>query len=87
MNKGDRTYHLVGHSDLNKLYINDFFERKQIIEDLEAELTVLLKETSNTDNLAVSEEAIVDVAITSGAKASNNMEIYLKDKQETGDYE
>ena len=37
--KGDRTYHWVGHSKLKKSYINYFFERKQVIEDLEAELT------------------------------------------------
>ena len=35
-----------------------------MIEDLEAELTGVLKETSNTDNLHVDEEANVDEAIT-----------------------
>ena len=38
-NKGDRTSHWVGDSKLKELDINDFFERKQIIEDMESELT------------------------------------------------
>ena len=42
-----------------------------MIEDLESELTGALKKTSNTDNLAVAEEANVDYAITAEAKASN----------------
>ena len=58
-----------------------------MIEDLEAELTGALKKTSNTDNLAVAEEANVDYAITAEAKASNQMEIYLKDKQNIEAYE
>ena len=39
INKGDRTYHWVGHSDLKELYINDLFEREKMIEDMEAKLT------------------------------------------------
>ena len=39
INKGDKTSHWVGHSDLKELDINDLFERKQRIEDMEAELT------------------------------------------------
>ena len=39
INKGDRTFHWVVHSDLKELDINDFFERKEIIEDMKAELT------------------------------------------------
>ena len=35
-----------------------------MIEDLEAELTGALKKNSNTDNLALAEEANVDEAIT-----------------------
>ena len=38
INKGDRTSHWVVHSKLKVLYINDFFKRTQIIEDMEAEL-------------------------------------------------
>ena len=44
-----------------------FFNRKQMIEDLEADMTGSPKETSNTDNSAVSEEANVDESITSEA--------------------
>ena len=50
INKGDITSHWFGHSDLEELYINDFFERKHIIEDMEAELTEAPIKTSNTDN-------------------------------------
>ena len=42
---------------------------------MEAELTGALKETSNTNNVAVAEEANVDEAITAEAKARNKMEI------------
>ena len=44
-----------------------------MIEYLEAKLTGALKETSNTDNLAVAEEANVDEAITAESKAINEM--------------
>ena len=43
INKGDKTSHWVGHSDLKELDINDLFESKQTIEDMEAELTEALK--------------------------------------------
>ena len=46
INKGDRKSHWVGHSKLKQLYTNGFFARKQIIEDMEAELT----ESSKTFN-------------------------------------
>ena len=39
INKDDRTTHWVVHSDLKELDINDSFERKHMIEDMEAELT------------------------------------------------
>ena len=45
---------------------------------MEAELTGALKETSNTDNVAVAEESNGDEAVTSESKASNDMENYLK---------
>ena len=45
---------------------------------MEAELTEAPKHTSNTDNLAVNEEANVDEAVTAEAKASNDIEIDLK---------
>ena len=57
-----------------------------MIDDLEAELAGSLKKTSNSDNLAVAEEANVDEAITVEAKASNEMEIDLKDEQKTKVY-
>ena len=37
--KGDRTSHWVVHSYLKELYINDLFERKQMIEYIKDELT------------------------------------------------
>ena len=49
-----------------------------MIEDLESELTGAPKETLNTDNLVVDQEANVDEAITAEAKASNDMEMILK---------
>ena len=39
INKGDRASPWIVHSKLNELDINDSCERKQMIEDLEAELT------------------------------------------------
>ena len=57
-----------------------------MIEDLEADMTGSPKETSNTDNSAVSEEANVDESITFEAKASNEMENDLKDKQNKKSY-
>ena len=39
ISKGDRTSHWVGHSKIKELDINDLFERKDMIENLEAELT------------------------------------------------
>ena len=38
MNKGDRTFHWVGHSKPKEFHINDFFERKHMIDDMEAEI-------------------------------------------------
>ena len=57
-----------------------------MIEDLEAELTGATKETSNTDNLELAEEANVDEAITAEAKAINEMKNDLKDGQKTQSY-
>ena len=86
INKCDRTSHWVGHSKLKELDINDLFEMKQMIEDLEAKLTGALKENSNTDNLAVAGEVNVDEAVTTETKASNETGIDLKDKQKTKAY-
>ena len=53
---------------------------------MEAELTVAPKGTSNTENLDVAEEANIDEAITAEAKASNEMENYLKKERKTKSY-
>ena len=60
LNKVDKTSHWVGHSSLKELDTIDFFERKHMIEDMEAELTESLEINSKTKNLAVTEEAYVD---------------------------
>ena len=54
---------------------------------MEAELTGTLKETSNTNNLEVAEEANFDESITTEAKDSNETEIDIKDEQNTKAYE
>ena len=62
---------------------NYLFDRKHMIEYLEAELAGAPKEPSNNDNSSVVEEANVDEAITAEANASNDMENDLKDEQNT----
>ena len=54
---------------------------------MEAELTGALKETSNTDNSVVAEEANFDEAITAEANASNETENDFKDEQKNKYYE
>ena len=71
--KDIRTSHCVGHSKIKELDNNDLFYKKQMIENLEAELTGSLKEISNTDNLAVEEWEYFDKSITKEAKAINEM--------------
>ena len=39
LNKNDRTDHWVGHSQLKELDNIDFFEKKHMNEEMEAELT------------------------------------------------
>ena len=58
--KSDRKDHFVGHSKLKELDINDSYKRKQMNEEMEAELT---KTDSIPDNLAVLEDASVDEAV------------------------
>ena len=58
-----------------------------MIGNFEAELTEPLKETSNTENLAVAEEGNVVESITAEAKASNEMESDLKYKKKMEAYE
>ena len=63
MNKYDRTSHWFGHSDLKELDTIDFLKRKQMIEDMEAELTEASEINSKAEILAVTEEENVDEAI------------------------
>ena len=49
-----------------------------MIEDLEAKLTESSEINSKYDNLVVTEDENVNEAITADAKASNNMETFLK---------
>ena len=55
------------------------FYRKQIIEDLEADLTGKPIETSNTDDVDLTEVENIDESITAEAKDSNEMENDLKE--------
>ena len=70
-----------------KLNINDFFDRKYIIEYLETLMTGALKKTSKTDSLELAEESDVDEAITAEAKDNNEMKNDLNDEQNTKAYE
>ena len=63
LHKVDIKSHWVGYSFLKELYTIDFFERKQMIEDMESELAELSEINSKNDNLATTEEADVDEAI------------------------
>ena len=58
-----------------------------MVEDLESKLTGALKESSNTNNLRVAEEANVYESITAESKASNETENDIKDEQKTKSYE
>ena len=49
-----------------------------MIEDMESELNEASEINSKNENLAVTEEGNVDKAITAEAKASNEMEMFLK---------
>ena len=69
LNKGDETSHWGGNSKLKELDTIDSFKIKQMIEDMEAELTEFSETNKKTDNLAVTEEADVDESI----------QIYLKE--------
>ena len=57
------------------------FYGKQMIEDLGADLTGAPKYASNTDDVALAEVQNSDEAITIEAKASNEMEICLKEEK------
>ena len=60
IDKNNRTANFVGYSKLKELDINDFFKRKHMDEDMEAELTEM---DSRPDNLVASEDASVDESI------------------------
>ena len=57
-----------------------------MIEYMKSKLTEAPKQNSTTDNLAVAEEANVDESVTAEAKASNEVEIDLKETQKTQAY-
>ena len=78
MNKKYRTSHWVGHSYLKELDTNDFFEWKQIIDDIEVELTEASKPNSKSENSTVTEEANVDEAIPIYLKKELNKKAYIK---------
>ena len=65
ISKNDRTAHFVGHYKLKELYINDFYKRKQMNEEMEAEL---IKTDSRPDNFAVSQDASVDEDVPIGIR-------------------
>ena len=71
INKSNRKFHWVVKSDLKELDINNFFKRKQMIEDMEAELTEASEINSKTDNSQVTEEANVDETVTAESKSGN----------------
>ena len=77
LNKGDKTSHWVGNYRLKELDTIDLFERKQMIEGMEAELTELSEINLRTENLEVTEESDVDEAIPIYLK-NNKKHKYIK---------
>ena len=75
LNKVDIKSHWVGHSKLKELDTNHFFE-KEMIEDMESDLTESSEINPKTDNLTITEEADVYEAIP----------IYLQRYQKTQAY-
>ena len=53
----------VGHSKLKELDTIDFKKRKQMVKDMEAELTELSEINSKNENLEETEKAYVNGAI------------------------
>ena len=66
-----------------RIRVKLFFERKNIIEELEANLTGSPIDNSNTDDSEVSEEANYDEAVNTVAKDSNDMGIDLEEEHKT----
>ena len=60
ISKNYRRAHFVGSSQLKELYINDFYKRKEMNEETEAELTEI---DSIPDHLEVSEDEGADEAV------------------------
>ena len=60
INNNDRTAHFVGRSQLTELDIDDFYERKQTNEEMEAEMNEM---DVKHGNKAYSEDANVDEEI------------------------
>ena len=60
ISKNDRTAHFVVRSILTELDIDDFYKRKQMNEEMEAELTEM---DSIPEHLAVSQDESVDEAV------------------------
>ena len=60
ISKNDGKAHFVGHCRLKALDVDDFYKRKHMNEEMEAEL---MKTDSRPDNLAVSEDESVDEAV------------------------
>ena len=61
ISNNDRTAHFVGNFKLKELDIDDFYKRKHINEEMEAEMT---KMDLTTDHLADLEDEGVDEAIS-----------------------
>ena len=76
LNKNDRTSNWVGRYQLKELDTIDFFERKQMNEEMEAELTELSEMDSKTDHLTVTEEANVDGYTPIDIKKERNIQSY-----------
>ena len=60
ISNNDRKAHFVGHSKLKELDIDDFYKRKQMNEEMEAEMN---KMDLTPGNLADSEDESADEAI------------------------
>ena len=69
----DRTAHFIGHSKLKELDIDDFYKRKQMNEEMEAEIT---KMDSIPDHLADSEYEGADEAVPINIRKEGNKKAY-----------
>ena len=67
--------HWDSHLDLEELYTNGLFKRKNMNGDMESGLPEASEINSKNEKLASTEESNVDEDITAEAKASNNIKI------------